>query len=164
MITVPCPARGNAAAALGLVVGTNSILATATKPDVTPQEVLASLFSLGTLLTLLIYGAFIMLVTAAFRVGVANATLGNTRVGAHRLYSRMRILPYAGVLLTNFAGMIITLGLFYPWAKVRAMRYKFAHTGVVAAGSLDQFIADSGHSADAIGEEVSDFFDIDFGF
>ena len=133
-------------------------------PDANPADVLRRMLSGRAVLGVLVYGAALTLIIAWFRANLVNASLGGTRIGPHQLYSRMRTWPLFAILLTNLLGMIVTLGLYYPWAKVRAMRYQLDNTGVIAAGDLDQFIAASGLSADAIGEEVGDFLDIDFGF
>ena len=67
------------------------------------------------------------------------------------------------LVLTNSLGVAVTLGLFFPWAKVRTIQYKLQHLTLLAAGSLEGFIADEKEQVSAIGEEVGDFFDMDFG-
>ena len=65
--------------------------------------------------------------------------------------------------MTNLFGLVFTLGLFYPWAKVRQVRYHLDNTAIDSDGNLAAFTAGSGEGIDAIGEEVGDFFDVDFG-
>lgn len=112
----------------------------------------------------LFYVVGIMLIAAWFNSQMLNASIGGVQVGPHRVYSRLATWPMWGILVTNLLGMIVTLGLFYPWAKVRMMRYQMAHTGVVAEGDLSQFASDGQQHVSAVGEEAADFFDIDFGF
>ena len=59
--------------------------------------------------------------------------------------------------------IVFTLGLFYPWAKVRQVRYQLENTAIDSDGNLAAFTASSGEGIDAVGEEVGDFFDVDFG-
>jgi uncharacterized membrane protein YjgN (DUF898 family) len=99
---------------------------------------------------------------AYFRVRFVNASVGGATIGPHALRSQLRFWPYLGITLTNLLAMIVTLGLFYPWARVRLMRYQLAHTSVLAHGDTGQFIASADTAASAVGEEASDFFDIDF--
>jgi uncharacterized membrane protein YjgN (DUF898 family) len=129
-----------------------------------PADVFKALFSGAFILTMLIYGAGLLLISAYFNSRMLNTSIGGVQIGPHRVYSRLGVWPMFGILLTNLLAMIVTLGLFYPWAKVRMMRYQLANTGVVASGDLNQFIADANQGVSAVGEEVSDIFDIDFGF
>jgi uncharacterized membrane protein YjgN (DUF898 family) len=105
-------------------------------------------------------GSFI---AAYFKASRVNGAFGGVEIGPHRVQSNLRTLPLFGILITNLLAMVVTLGLFYPWAKVRAMRYQITHTSVLVNGDLGQFVADASASSSAVGEEVGEFFDIDFG-
>ncbi len=104
-----------------------------------------------------------LLVGAYYRAAFVNASVGGVSVGPHKVSSRLRFGPLLGIYVTNLLGMVVTLGLFYPWAKVRMLRYQLANTSVIAAGDLGKFVADQEASPSAVGEEAADFFDIDFG-
>jgi uncharacterized membrane protein YjgN (DUF898 family) len=129
-----------------------------------PTDLFRILLSGRFLLSAAVYITGFMLITAYFRSRMLNTSIGGVQIGPHRVYSRLRIWPMFTILVTNFAAMIVTLGLFYPWAKVRSMRYQLANTGVIADGDLNQFVAEANQGVSAVGEEVSDIFDIDFGF
>jgi uncharacterized membrane protein YjgN (DUF898 family) len=109
------------------------------------------------------YLAFFLLVNAYYRANFLNASIGGVSVGPHRISSRLKFGPLLGIFFTNLLGIVFTLGLFYPWAKVRMLRYQLANTSVIAAGDLGQFVADQEAGPGAVGEEAADFFDIDFG-
>lgn len=104
-----------------------------------------------------------LLVGAYYRASFLNASVGGIAIGPHRIASRLKFLPLLAILATNLLGMIVTLGLFYPWAKVRMLRYQFANTSLLVQGDLGQLVADSSSGSNAVGEEAADFFDIDFG-
>jgi uncharacterized membrane protein YjgN (DUF898 family) len=110
-----------------------------------------------------IYLAMLLLVNAYYRASFLNASIGGVSVGPHKLSSRLKFAPLLGILITNLLGIVVTLGLFYPWAKVRMLRYQLTNTSVIAAGDLGQFVADQEAGPSAVGEEAADFFDIDFG-
>jgi uncharacterized membrane protein YjgN (DUF898 family) len=129
-----------------------------------PQDLVRVMFSAAVLQLLFLYAVAYMLVSAYFRANMLNASIGGVVVGPHRLYSRLKVAPLMWILLTNLVGMIVTLGLFYPWAKVRTVRYQLANTGVTATGDLGQFVTAAKEGTSALGEEVSEVFDIDFGF
>ena len=65
--------------------------------------------------------------------------------------------------LKNLTLTVLTLGIYYPWAKVATVRYQLENTHLVAQGDLDEFCASASVGGTATGEEISDFFDVDFG-
>ncbi len=112
----------------------------------------------------LIAGPLILLAVSWLQARLMDVSIGGLTLGPHRLYARLRTWPLFWIYLTNLLAMFCTLGLFYPWAKVRMLRYQMSNIGVIASGSLDQFVADPNIQASAVGEGLHDVFDIDFGF
>lgn len=92
-----------------------------------------------------------------------NAVFDGLELGPHRVASALETLPLLGILLSNFVLIVLTLGFYTPWAQVRQARYQLSRLSVVAAGDLDAFVAAAAENADAVGEELGDFFDVDFG-
>jgi uncharacterized membrane protein YjgN (DUF898 family) len=64
-------------------------------------------------------------------------------------------------MVSNWLLTIVTLGLFWPWAKVRVAAYRAKHMALLAAGNLDSFVAGEATSAAALGDEAADMFDMD---
>ena len=112
------------------------------------------------LTVLVIYlGAF-----AVFNAGLLNAVYGNTRLGPHRLHSTLLGRRLAWLYFSNTVAIVASVGLLVPWATVRTLRYRLDTLAVTAAGSLDDLAAgDANASQGATGEEIADFFDVDFG-
>ncbi|HUP90719.1 MAG TPA: DUF898 family protein, partial [Solimonas sp.] len=71
--------------------------------------------------------------------------------------------PLLGIHLTNFLGILLTLGLFAPWAMVRVARYRAACLQMLPASSLDLFVAEQEQAVGAMGEETAEMFDFDIG-
>lgn len=94
---------------------------------------------------------------------LANASLGKTLVGPHRLLSDMRMWPLLRIYLVNTLLIVVTLGLFLPFAQVRLARYRFETLSVEVHGNLDAFLADQQSQVEAAGQELGDFLDIDLG-
>jgi uncharacterized membrane protein YjgN (DUF898 family) len=95
---------------------------------------------------------------------ILNEVYGSTSLGPHRLRSALEALPLTWIYLSNLAGVLLTLGLFIPWAHVRLARYRLETLSVEAQGSLSEFAASQERSQPgAAGDEISDFFDVDFG-
>ena len=65
--------------------------------------------------------------------------------------------------MSNFILVLVTIGLFYPWARVRVAHYMADHMSLFAASSLDEFTSESFATQGAIGEEIAGFFDYDIG-
>jgi uncharacterized membrane protein YjgN (DUF898 family) len=101
--------------------------------------------------------------TAFYSKSVANAGIGGIEIGPHRLQSTLRTAPLFGLYLKNFLLIVVTLGAYYPWAKVATVRYQLENTALETQGDLDDFRASADDGGTATGEEISDFFDVDFG-
>lgn len=63
---------------------------------------------------------------------------------------------------TNVIAVVFSLGLLYPWAKIRYLRYKIEHTAF-ACYNYEQFESTGYVTGSTVGEEMTDFFDIDVG-
>jgi len=143
--------------------GTIGWFVTVAEPGEDPEKIAATL---TTPTALGLYVAVILAYTATlayYQKSFLNASFGGLELGPHRVESRLETGPLFVLYLTNFILIVLTLGLYAPWAKVRQMKYQMESLRVVAAGDLDAFAAGLGDGTDAIGEEIGDFFDIDFG-
>jgi uncharacterized membrane protein YjgN (DUF898 family) len=67
------------------------------------------------------------------------------------------------IQLTNAIFIVLTLGLFMPWAAVRLARYRAEQLVLLPASSLDEFVASSDQEVGAVGEEALEMFDFDIG-
>jgi uncharacterized membrane protein YjgN (DUF898 family) len=100
---------------------------------------------------------------AFLSVKTTNLLYNSSRLALHRMKSTLKIKEYLLLVVTNSVATALTLGLFHPWAKVRTLRYKLEHLTMVASGDLDSFIAKEQKQVSAVGEEMGDFLDFDFG-
>lgn len=100
---------------------------------------------------------------ALFSVRMTNLVYNNTAIEGHRLQADYRLASYAALMLTNMLALVLTLGLFYPWARVRTARYAAEHIRLEAEGDLDDFAAGQRQELSAMGSEVGDLFDMDVG-
>lgn len=98
-----------------------------------------------------------------FSVKTTNLLLNSSRLASHRFSANLKVRDLIVIVATNSVATALTLGLFYPWAKVRAYRYKLEHLTLVAAGEIESFIAGAEKQVSAFADEFSDFFDMDFG-
>lgn len=94
---------------------------------------------------------------------VGNLTYHGARLGPHRLVSRVPALGLTWVYLSNALAMLLSLGLLVPWAEVRVARFRQQHMGLVAAGSLDEFVAAQAREVESLGAELGEALDLDLG-
>lgn len=124
-----------------------------------------SLFGVGSfvgawLLFVAVYG-WTFLMYPLFMTLMQNLVWNHTRLGEHVFRSQMRWGRMMSITLTNILGIIFTLGLFTPFAKIRSLRYRVESMSLQPAGSLDAFIADNEPSGSAMGEGMTDLLDFD---
>ena len=131
-------------------------------PDMAPGD-LAKLIGLAGLCKLLLIAMAGVSVVGYYQAALANASFGGIEIGQTRVISKLRASSLIWIQVTNLLGLVFTLGLFYPWAKVRVMRYHLENTSLDTAGGIGEFTASAGSATDPLGEELGDFFDMDFG-
>jgi uncharacterized membrane protein YjgN (DUF898 family) len=115
------------------------------------------LFAIIYLATFLLIATFIG--TLTFNLAVGCTILGDDL----HLESRLSPFAMAWIVFSNLLLVVITLGFFTPWAKVRTTRYLVSRLATSGPTMMDGFIASAAAPGNAIGEEVAGFFDFDFG-
>ncbi len=104
-----------------------------------------------------------LLAYAYFRSHIINAVFNHTEFGSHQLESRLQTKGLFWIYLTNALGILLTAGIFAPWAKVRLAKYKADHTVLIAQGNLDDFVAGQQQEVSSVGSEMGEAFDVDLG-
>lgn len=126
----------------------------------TPNMGMSAMIGLGALvaLPLAFVGSFYL------RSRIFNYTWNNTMLGENRFEAWMRARDLLWLQLANSFMIAITLGLMYPWAAMRTVRFRLSCMQFVPAGNMDSFVAGSQANISALGESAADFLDIDLGF
>jgi uncharacterized membrane protein YjgN (DUF898 family) len=106
----------------------------------------------------LLVGGYVLF--AVWRSRVLNAVLPATTVGPVTLDCQMSARRLAMIYVTNFLGIVATLGLFTPWARVRVAKYEVESCSARFEGSLDQFVATQAEAKSALGEELGELLDV----
>jgi len=127
--------------------------------DDVPAAFMAGFFAAYLLFLLLLFGVqqFIM-------VKSTNYTLARTSIGSCRLHSDMRFRDVLWILASNIALIVLTIGIYIPWAVVRFRKYRIEHMAVYAYGDLQEFVAAEEAEQSAIGDAAGDYFDFEIGF
>ena len=114
----------------------------------------------------LIYLGLIILGTALsiyLYVRQNNYCFENTAVGPVRFQSKLSFLSLFWIRFSNILAIILTAGLFSPWARVRRHRYIVRKISVLSTVDLDVFSAVQEDEVSALGDVAADFFDLDIG-
>lgn len=111
--------------------------------------------------------AFIIATTgvavAYFRSAIRNHRFNATSAGNRvHLRSKVKLWPLWWLNTSNLALIILSLGLAYPYTKIRTARFFAAHTALDVEGGLDSFTAAEKTRLQAMGEEMADAFDVEF--
>jgi len=109
----------------------------------------------------------IYLMTLGLYKGISDAYFSNyirnnTTLESAKLKGTMEPFTLGWISATNSLLLIISVGLLYPWTRVRYLKYKLENT-LFSCENYDKFIADSKDDIATYGEETLDFFDIDIG-
>jgi uncharacterized membrane protein YjgN (DUF898 family) len=108
--------------------------------------------------------AVFLVLGSAFSAYMQNLVWGNAELGAHRFYSHVSARRLLWISVSNFIGIVLTAGLFIPFAAIRMTRFKLESMGVEVSGDLSGFVADQQLQATAAGEETAEMFDVDISF
>jgi uncharacterized membrane protein YjgN (DUF898 family) len=113
--------------------------------------------------SILLFLAMYLYFMAFFSVKTTNLLYNSSRLGPHRLDADLDVKQYFFIVAINTLAVVFTLGMLHPWAKVRTTRYKAEHLSLSVSGNLDSFVAQEQKEVSALGEEMADFLDFDFG-
>lgn len=101
-------------------------------------------------------------ITPVITARVQNLSASRTRIGPHRLVSRLPVAAFVRLQLINLVLTVVTLGLYRPFAAVATARMRIAALSLVTDGGLDDILASIAASRDvAVGSEAMDLLGVD---
>lgn len=99
-----------------------------------------------------------------FTARLQNLLWGGTRSPKVRFGSRLRFRDLFRVSLVNWLLIIVTLGLYWPFAKVRLARVKLEAMALDVDGPVDEWLARAQKTQSGVlGDAAGDFFGLDMG-
>jgi uncharacterized membrane protein YjgN (DUF898 family) len=131
----------------------------AASPDAAGAPALASIA-----VPLAVFLAGLVIAGCYYQVRLHNLVWNRLRLGPHRFRSHQTVASYLALQLGNLVATLATLGLFLPWAEVRAARWRAARTELLPGGSLDAFAAGAAQAESAAADELAELFGFDVGF
>ncbi len=120
------------------------------------------IFILGALAYLLFFIAM-GISSAYFKSSIRNHRYNATAIEPGvRLHSEVRMWSLWWLHFSNLIMVVFSLGLAYPYTKIRAARYYAKRTYLTVDGNLDSFTDRERSRLNAMGEELADAFDVEF--
>lgn len=116
------------------------------------------------LVTAVLMAAIYLYALAYVQAAMVNLVWSNIRNGSSSFSASLKAGKLAWIIFSNLLLLAITLGLYYPWAKVRMLRYKLNQTAFTAGENMDHVVAAEHKKQSALGEGMGEMFDIDVGF
>ena len=95
------------------------------------------------------------------QVRIGNLTWSATSLPGLTISSHLKARGYLKLQFVNAILTLLTLGLYRPFAVVRAYRYRLAHTTVTTEGSFEHAVAGVETSGSASADGVADFLGVD---
>ncbi len=92
-----------------------------------------------------------------------NHVWNHTRLDEHRFRARLSTNRWLGLQLANLGAILLSAGLLYPWATVRANRYAASCLHFIPAGPIDGIQRLGGATGSATGDMAAEFVGVDFG-
>lgn len=126
-------------------------------------------------ISLLLLGAVIYLglllmwmsIGQVVRDGLANVMWNHVLLQSngrlHRFESSMTLRGLMNLHASNALLTLLTLGLYYPFAKLRALRYRLEHLKMFPDDDLDAIRARPQSARNALGDAAADGFELDLG-
>lgn len=136
---------------LGVIILTVIALAIAAWVLITSTDNISNI-----VIVTLFYVFSAIIIRAYFKVHTHNVMYNNTIIKQHSLSGNYEFASYLKLLLTNTLGILLTVGLFIPWAKMRTAHYHAEHTQFIAMSEINDFIADEGHRVNSLAEGLTD--------
>ena len=138
-----------------IVVGFGSVFASFAANANDPAKVGSLLMAMGAIYL------WMFTILPLFLTMIQNLIWNHTRLQQHQFQSQLPWGRTTFIMLTNLLGIVVTLGLFTPFAHVRWLKYRLEATALLAHGNLDEFVAATGQQVSATGEGVVDLLDFD---
>jgi uncharacterized membrane protein YjgN (DUF898 family) len=112
----------------------------------------------------LIYLVFPLVLLPYFKTRVQNLLWGNTRSEQLIIHSQLRFRDMFKVNLVNWLLIVVTLGLYWPFAAVRSARVRLEAMAIEVHGDVNTWVADAPkQQAGVLGDAAGDFFGVDMG-
>ncbi len=108
------------------------------------------------------YFVAVALVSAIYQAMIRNHLVSSCRFdNVAEFESDLKVVDYTLLILSNTIAIVCTLGLAYPWAKIRKTALLADATHVTLMPGINELTDQQDEQTGAFGEEAANVFDID---
>ncbi len=108
------------------------------------------------------YFIFLSILQAVYVANIRNHIFANTELDdMARFESKVPPVGLGVLLFTNALAIVVTLGLAYPWAKIRKAAYLAEYTAIEVNGDMDTLFDALSQDSSVFAEEAAEVFDMD---
>ncbi len=144
----------------GVLAGLSGVFSGTSGAHKDPMQLMIKIFT-G---VMVFYLVLFLVIGPWFAARIQNLVWNHTALGPHQFASNVRARDLLGIYVTNFFAVILTLGLYKPFADIRLAKYRLTHMALQTQGSLDEFFAQEQQAVNALGQETANVFDVDISF
>ena len=129
------------------------------------KETLKDPTAMGATLILvpLLFFPFYMIAFGYWYTKLTNLIMNHTTLQQCQFNSHLETTKICWIFFSNTLAIILSLGMLIPWAMIRTAKYRISCLSLITDSAPDAFIAAEAEHAEAIGEEIGDFLDLDLG-
>ena len=109
----------------------------------------------------ILYLLLFLVISPWMAARLQNLVWNHTTLESHGIRSFVRARDLLWLYVSNFVGIVLTLGLYKPFADIRLARYRLSHTELLVDGDLESFLGARAQTVSAVGEETADVFNVD---
>lgn len=133
-------------------------------PDASDLDNAQDVSQLSAVTSVFLYGIpLAYLTTFAFlKTRLTNLLYSNIGLEGVDFESTLKLGRMLWLYLTNTIAIVCTLGLAYPWAKIRLARYRAENMHMLTSGDIN-VVADESRDVNASGEAITELFDFEIG-
>ena len=119
-------------------------------------------FGIASVILLLGYFLFYVIIYAVFQALRYAVVYGNISIDDTTVHNDVNAVAWTKIVVLNSILMLVTIGLYYPWARVRLTQYMLTATWLKSP-DLTAFAARHGEDENSLGEEIGEAFDLGIG-
>jgi len=111
---------------------------------------------------MLFYLFILVLAYSFYQAYIRNHVYNNMQIQDVAIFSSdLKVMDLVLLSITNYLMLVFTLGMAFPWVKVRTTRLLSNATEITILKGIDNVLAESGGQDSAVANEVIGAFDID---
>ena len=106
---------------------------------------------------------YVTFYVAFIQTRLLNAVFNSSEISGFRFESKLKARTITWLIISNTFAILISAGLLIPWTHIRMARYRAASTHFIGSEDLAEFTRAEAEQQNAVGEELGEAMDLEFG-